>query len=208
MIKKLSVLLIIMVFAFAAYSQDEVFKTDDMVFYGLDFTKVRIDENGGITPYYKPASFQDKYIPAINDLLIDEQSRYDVGKSYQKTNIEYDFEIAEDRNYAFDIYNCYVEEEQIPLLTRDEVDEVVSHYKDSNHSGLGLLFIVDNINHERGIITLQIVFFDIDTAKTYLVKKARGEMKGFSIRNYYAGGIRQIIKDTESLYKKRWKKGK
>ena len=45
-------------------------------------------------------------------------------------------------------------------------------------------------------------------AKTYLVKKARGEMKGFSIRNYYAGGIRQIIIGTESLYKKRWEKGK
>lgn len=30
-------------------------------------------------------------------------------------------------------------------------------------------------------------------------------MKGFSIRNYYAGGIRQIIKDTEKFYKD-WKK--
>ncbi|OYT16826.1 MAG: hypothetical protein B7C24_05890 [Bacteroidetes bacterium 4572_77] len=197
-----------MAFAISAYSQDQVFKTDKMTFYGLDFTKVRIDENSGVTAFYEPATFQDKYIPAINELLIDEMKRYDVGRSYSKTQVDYDFEIANDRNYEFDIYKAYVEEEQIPTLEKDVVKEAVSHYKNKDKKGLGLLYVVDNINHERNIITIQVVFFNENTGETYLIKRARGEMKGFSIRNYYAGGIRQIIKDTEKTYNKRWKKGK
>jgi len=206
--KKTWSLFLLMAFAISAYSQDQVFKTDKMTFYGLDFTKVRIDENSGVTAFYEPATFQDKYIPAINELLIDEMKRYDVGRSYSKTQVDYDFEIANDRNYEFDIYKAYVEEEQIPTLEKDVVKEAVSHYKNKDKKGLGLLYVVDNINHERNIITIQVVFFNENTGETYLIKRARGEMKGFSIRNYYAGGIRQIIKDTEKTYNKRWKKGK
>ena len=54
-------------------------------------------------------------------------------------------------------------------------------------------------------MTIQIVFFDIDSHEVLLVKRARGGMKGFSIRNYYAGGIRQIIKESQESYEK-WEK--
>jgi hypothetical protein len=173
-----------------------------MVFYGLDFTKARFTGGFGLT---SPATMQDKYMPALNELMIDERQRYNVAKSYKKKNVEYYFNLADEMNSKTDIYDQYVNE-KVESLTDEDVQEVINQYKaDDKHSGLGLLYIVDEVDHMRSLITVQITFFDIDSGEIYLQKRARGDMRGFSIRNYYAGGIRQIIKDSEDLYPK-WKK--
>jgi len=203
--KKILISLLLMIMGISAFSQADVFKSKGLVFYGLDFTKARFDENGGTTAFVTPATMQDKYFPALNELMINERKRYDVGKSYKKEDVEYYFDIADERNEDFDIYENFVDDEEMVKLTKDQIKEVVSHYKDSEHSGLGLVYVVDMVDHQKGIITIQVVFFDIDSGETLLIKRARGEMKGFSIRNYYAGGIRQVIKDTEKKYKS-WKK--
>ncbi len=181
-----------------------VFEQDNMVFYGLDFTKARFTGGSGMT---SPASMQDKYMPALNELMIDERKRYDVAKSYRKKNVEYYFYMADDFNAEFDVYNGYVNG-TVENLSADEIKSVISTYNDDKHNGLGLLYIVDEVSHGRNLITIQIVFFDINSQEVLLVKRARGGMKGFSIRNYYAGGIRQIIKESEEYYEKWMKKAK
>jgi hypothetical protein len=199
-----TVLLIVLFFSSLLISAQEnpVFTSKDMVFYGLDFTKARFTGGFGLT---SPATMQDKYMPALNELMIDERQRYNVAKSYKKKNVEYYFNLADEMNSKTDIYDQYVNE-KVESLTDEDVQEVINQYKaDDKHSGLGLLYIVDEVDHMRSLITVQITFFDIDSGEIYLQKRARGDMRGFSIRNYYAGGIRQIIKDSEDLYPK-WKK--
>jgi len=205
--KKTWISFLLVLIGFSAFSQVDVFNTKDMVFYGLDFTKARFDENGGTTAFVTPASMQDKYFPALNELMIKERKKYDVAKSYRKENVEYFFDMADDYNSDFDIYESFVDDDAMVKLSRELIDEVVAKYKDDTHSGLGLVYVVDLVNHQRNIITIQVAFFDIDTGKTLLVKKVRGEMKGFSIRNYYAGGIYRVIKQSGDFYKK-WRKGK
>jgi hypothetical protein len=199
-----TVLSIVLLFSSLLISAQEnpVFTSKDMVFYGLDFTKARFTGGFGLT---SPATMQDKYMPALNELMIDERQRYNVAKSYKKKNVEYYFNLADEMNSKTDIYDQYVNE-KVESLTDEDVQEVINQYKaDDKHSGLGLLYIVDEVDHMRSLITVQITFFDIDSGEIYLQKRARGDMRGFSIRNYYAGGIRQIIKDSEDLYPK-WKK--
>lgn len=182
--------------------ENPVFDSKDMVFYGLDFTKARFTGGFGLT---SPATMQDKYMPALNELMIDERRRYDVAKSYKKKNVEYYFDLADQFNSKGDIYDQYINED-IDMLSDEEVNFVVNQYiVDEKHHGLGLVYIVDEVNHIRSLITIQITFFDIESGEVYFRKRARGDMKGFSIRNYYAGGIRQIIKDSEKTYLN-WKK--
>lgn len=202
--KKLVLIILWFASTFAMAQENPVFHSKDMIFYGLDFTKARFTGGYGLT---NPASMQDKYMPALNELMIDEQNRYDVAKSYKKKNVEYYFDLADQFNSKGDIYDQYVHDE-VDNLSEEDVQEVVNQYKaDDKHSGLGLVYVVDEVSHNRSLITIQITFFDIETGEVYLMKRARGEMKGFSIRNYYAGGIRQIIKDSEKSYAK-WKKSK
>lgn len=179
----------------------DVFESNNMVFYGLDFTFARFTGGSGLT---SPASMQDKYMPALNELMIDERKRYDVAQSYKKKNVEYYFYMADAFNADFDVYESYVHG-KVENLSDTEIQTVISKYKDDKHSGLGLVYLVDEVSHGNNLITIQIVFFDIDSRKVLLVKRARGGMKGFSIRNYYAGGIRQIIKESQEFYEK-WEK--
>ncbi len=177
----------------------DVFNSKDMIFYGLDFSASRFVGGSGLT---SPIEMQDKYMPALNDLMIMERSRYDVATSYHKKNVEYTFNLADNQNRAFNVYDRYVDH-VMQSLTNDEIQTVVNNYNDSIHHGLGLLYVVDEINHFTGVMTIQIVFFNIDTKEILLVEKARENMMGFSIRNYYAGAIRQIIKDSKLLYERR-----
>lgn len=179
----------------------DVFESENMVFYGLDFSQARFTGGSGLT---SPAGMQDKYMPALNELMIDERKRYDVAKSYKKKNVEYYFYMADALNADFDVYESYVNG-KVENLSDTEIQTVISKYKDDKHSGLGLVYVVDEVSHGNNLISIQIVFFDIDTQEVLLVKRARGGMKGFSIRNYYAGGIRQIIKESQEYYEK-WEK--
>jgi hypothetical protein len=207
LMKKTMISFLLVLIGFSAFSQVDVFASKDMVFYGLDFTKARFDENGGTTAFVSPASMQDKYFPALNELMINERKKYDVAKSYKKENVEYYFDMSDEFNADFDVYDSFVDDDEMVKLTEEQITEIVAKYKDDSHSGLGLVYVVDLVNHQRNTITIQIAFFDISTGETLLVKKARGTMKGFSIRNYYAGGIYQIIKESAKTYKK-WSKGK
>lgn len=201
--KQYLILILISLVTICAVKAQEanVFESNDMVFYGLDFSQARFTGGSGLT---SPASMQDKYMPALNELMIDERRRYDVAKSYSKKNVEYSFSVADDFNADFDVYESYVNG-VVENLTDEEVRSVINKYEDEKHSGLGLIYVVDEVSHGRNLITIQIVFFDIDTQEVLLVKRARGAMKGFSIRNYYAGGIRQIIKESQEFYEK-WEK--
>lgn len=181
--------------------ENEVFNSKDMIFYGLDFSASRFVGGSGLT---SPIEMQDKYMPALNDLMIVERDRYDVAKSYHKKNVEYYFELADAQNKQFNIYDRYVDHVD-QGLTKENIQEVLSHYNDTIHHGLGLLYVIDEVNHFVGVITIQIVFFNIDSKEIFLIEKARGNMKGFSIRNYYAGGVRQVITDSKLLYEHRSK---
>lgn len=198
-----TVLSILLIFSSLVIRAQEspVFTSKDMVFYGLDFTKARFTGGFGLT---SPATMQDKYMPTLNELMIDERQRYNVAKSYKKKNVEYYFNLSDELNSKMDIYDQYVNE-KLENLSDEDVQEVINRYKsDDKHSGLGLLYIVDEVDHLKSLITIQITFFNINSGEIYIQKRARGDMRGFSIRNYYAGGIRQIIKDTADLYEK-WK---
>ncbi len=203
--KKTMISLLFIIIGLSTFSQVDVFDSKDMVFYGLDFTKARFDENGGTTAFVTPATMQDKYFPALNELMINERKKYDVAKSYNKENVEYYFDMADEYNLDYDIYGSFVDDDEMIKLSSEQIEDVVAKYQDSEHTGLGLIYVVDLVYHQRNTITIQIAFFDIETGETLLVKKARGEMKGFSIRNYYAGGIYQIIKESAKSYKK-WQK--
>ena len=203
--KKSIISLLFALIGISAFSQSEVFTATEMVFYGLDFSKARFDENGGTTAFVTPATMQDKYFPALNELMVNERKKYDVAKAYKKENVEYYFDLADERNADFDVYKSFVDDEEMANLSREDVDAIAKSYKDAEHHGLGLIYVVDLVNHQRNTMTIQITFFDIDSGETLLVKKVRGEMKGFSIRNYYAGGVYRVIKTSADSFK-RWKK--
>jgi len=178
-------------------SQDiDVFKTDNLVFYGLDFSEAKFYGGSGLT---SPGTMQDKYMPALNELMIDERRRYDVAKSYQKKNVEYYFDIADDINARLNIDDHYTNE-TIEELSEEQIAQAIERYQDTKHHSLGLVYLIHKVNHSSNLISLKIVFFDIDSHKVIFVKRASGTMKGFSIRNYYAGGIRQIIADGKKSY--------
>lgn len=173
-----------------------VFKTGDMVFYGLDFSESKFLGGSGQT---SPITMQDKFMPALNELMIDERRRYDVASSYQKKNVEYYFDMADDINARLNIEEHY-SNENVEELNEEQISEAISRYKDDKHSGLGLVYLVTKVNHSNNLINIKIVFFSIERGDVLLVKSASGKMKGFGIRNYYAGGIRQIISDTKKSY--------
>ncbi len=210
--KKLCTFAFILMFvAINLYGQktpQDVFKTDNIVWYGLDFSEARFigqfDQAAGIAP----ATANDmkySYIPAWNALILSEPNRYDLRKTFRKVNVYNDLkdvevsnrQINEDKLMSF---NPYRFEDAAEV-----VSSIIGNYGDGERNeGVGLVFIVEYFNRIDQEAAVYVTFFDIATQEVLFKERMLGSPRGIGLRNYWAGAIRNILLDIERQTYRSW----
>jgi len=187
----------------------DVFSKDDMVWYGLDFSKAKFigqfDQAAGIAP----ATANDmvfNYIPAWNRLIVSETTKYDLRKTFRKTDVFFDLTIVnnnkrinEDRLMSFNDYEIENPNEVIPQIIK-------SYTKGQKDSGIGLVFIVEKFHKENQEASIYVTFFDIATKEVLFFEKIVGKARGIGLRNYWAGAVHNILTQVNKTYYNNWKK--
>jgi len=184
--------------------------SDEVVFYGLDFSKSRMvgsfyfDDIGTkeLTGYL---------FEAWNDLMLIEKDKYSISKFFYKDHVKYNFEIVRARNKNVDEENLI--KDSTHELDEATIKEVVQAYEDEeNKDGLGLIFVVESFDRiqERGYIWA--TFFDIASKEVLLAKRMEGEVGGSSNRNFWARsiitGMEQWFRDNKEAQRKSKRKRK
>lgn len=197
--------------SFTLTAQTASLDSDEVVFYGLDFSKttmaaIDLRAKGG-------EAIQVGYFEGWNDLLLGERDKYSIHKFFNKDMVRYDFEIIRKRNRERDVDEMIGD--NVSEISEEEIIEMIREYQGDEYSeGLGLVFIVESFNkfEEKGIVW--VTFFDIATKEVLSTKKKVGAPGGFGIKNYWAGAIFDIMekwyidKRNEERDKKRRKKKK
>jgi hypothetical protein len=207
--KKLIVLSLFIAGIPAAKAQDAkaVFSSNEIVWFGLDFSKAKFvgafDQGMGLGP----ATGQDiknKYAGGWNDLIAKEQPKYDLKKAFRKDNVIYDLKSMGEINKNLDAeaamsYNeGKIDEKQIP-------DMIKKYVPDVKKEGVGLSFIVENFNKNTQMADVYVTFFDIASKKLLFTEKVSGKAMGVGMRNYWAGAIKDILKQIDETQYKNWK---
>jgi hypothetical protein len=201
--KLVYVILVLLALPFAsnAQSASSVFNSNEVTWFGLDFSNAKfIGPEGFSDPYEVVNRFFDSW----NRLVVDEHKKYDIRKHFRKRHVEYDLSVIKDRNSAVDPDDLVLESYETHEIFSETIKQIISEY-DSNRSGLGLVFIIESFNKTRDMGTMHVTFFDIKTKKVLFSEKLSGKAGGIGLRNYWASSVHKVFIEAGKQYGK-WKK--
>lgn len=191
---------IFLVFSFVSKGQHttaDVFKVDNITWYGLDFSNIKLIGSEGFTD---PHAIQNRFFSSWNNLFISEPEKYNLAETFSKSSVENDLSIVTERNTLPDPDKLVIEENY--SFGEDEVKKIISEYDITGKEGIGLVFIMESFNKTKELGYMWVSFFDIETKEVLLSKKMNGKVGGFGIRNYWAKSFYNVMK---RIGKKEWK---
>ncbi len=191
---------IFLVFSFVSkgqYTPADVFKVDDITWYGLDFSNIKLVGSEGFTD---PYAIKNQFFYSWNNLIITEVDKYDLASFFHKSSVENDLSIVKERNMLPDPDELVINTNY--YFGEDQVKKIISEYDITGKEGIGLVFIMESFNKTEELGNMWVTFFDIETKEVLLSNKMSGKVGGFGFRNYWAKSIYSVMKSIE---KKKWK---
>ncbi len=181
----------------SAQNAKKIFESDDLVWYGLDFSKARmVGGDFGAEAW----NIKDRFFKEWNYVILDQPEKFNLQKFFRKTSVYKDLAPVEARNKTVDEKTLMSYNEAD--LSAEDIASMIRQYKGGEKKdGIGLVFIIENFNKPAKRATMWITFFDISGKKVLLTKKMTGEPSGFGFRNFWAGAIfRVMTKINEKEY--------
>ncbi len=181
----------------------DAFTTNDITWYGLDFSFAKMIGSG----FESPSSVKNNLFNSWNMLFINEAKKYDLAKFFSKSNVTNNLDIVSDRNSKVDETKLVTfNSTDTANVNQDMIKDAVKKYSTKDDKGLGLVFFVESFNKFKETATISVVFFDIATKNVLVIKKMKGiSPAGIGVRNYWASGIFKVLQQCQSSYSG-WKK--
>lgn len=194
----------------AQQTTSDVFSGDDIVWYGLDFSNAKFvglfDQavGAGAASAY---DLKTKHIPSWNTLILSEPSKYDIGKTFRKTNVYNDVRPVEKVNNKIDEDKMMTYNEFSFDNPEDVVKKSIRKYSGGDKSqGLGVVFIIESFHKDRQEAALYVTFFDIATKNLIFTERLIGKAKGIGLRNYWGGAIFNVLIQIQKTEFNAWKR--
>jgi hypothetical protein len=187
-----------------AQNASQVFSTEELVYYGIDFSNCRLVGDFGNG---SAAEIKVKMFPGWNNVVAKEQEKYNLRLTFKKPSVYYDLEPVRQRNEKTDESKLLTFNSDHVLKAAD-IQQMVSQYSGGEKSsGVGLVFIAENLNKNVEAAFVHVTFFDIATKKVYFSEKLQGHAMGAGLRNYWANSIHAILVDIQQMGRyDNWKK--
>jgi hypothetical protein len=187
-----SLLAIVMLFTCYAgitQAQDKqaAMKEKSITWFGIDFSIARftlVTED--------PTVIVNQYLKSINTLILTESTKYDLKKYFDKTEVKADIDLVNERNSKIDPTTLVVTDKY--QVTPEDVQKVISSYKTQGKTGMGLVFIAENLNKVAQTGSFYVCFFDIATRKIIDAELKEAKASGIGFRNYWVSPAYNVMK--------------
>lgn len=207
--KRFLLTIVVIVSSIFAYG----YKTSDMFNYdipiawvGLDFSHMHFIGQASQMHGANQFTSEDiltKYIPAWNDLFVNERDKYNVAEAVHHREVQYVTEITGSVNKR--ITRSFFTPTLEPL-SENTITKLISAYDFKGYDGIGLLFFIDSMNKEREEVTMWVTFVDMSTKKVLMTKYMKGIARGgMGFRNHWAWAFYKVVEDMNHYWRK-WKR--
>ena len=192
-----------------AQESKKVFASAEFIWYGMDFSKAKFvgefDQGAGAGGQMKGYDMRTKYIPAWNSLIAKEPQNFDLKRTLDADNIIYDLDPVNTVNSKMDADACM--SFNPGKIDKSTISDMIANYPDGEKKqGIGCVFIVENFDKNADLATVYVTFFNVATKKVMFCEKEDGKPGGMGMKNYWAGAIKNILKNIQKDWKG-WKKG-
>ena len=198
---KKMLMILLAVIAVSGYSVAQkpcdAFTTNDITWYGLDFSFAKMIGSG----FESPTIVKNNLFNSWNMLFVNEAKKFDLAKYFSKSNVSNNLDIVTDRNSKVDETKLITfSSTDTANINQDIIKNAIKSYSTKNDKGLGLVFFVELFNKFKETATISVVFFDIATKNVLVIKQMKGIAAGIGVRNYWAGGIFKILQQCQNSY--------
>ncbi|MGZ5135496.1 MAG: hypothetical protein ACXWCG_10115 [Flavitalea sp.] len=173
-----------------------------VTYLGVDFSQARLIGDAEAIP----EDFKTKYFPGINLVVINEPKKYDIPKALKRSTITNDISVT-------DAVNSKIEADKIKSsggsdenrLDAAAIANIVNSYDLSGKSGIGMVFIVENLNKTSAKGSMYVTFIDMASKKVLFTERLTGKAGGFGYKNYWAKTVYEVLEQIEKSKYKEWK---
>lgn len=195
------ILILASVFMFSvaqAQTSADVAKTDDWVWFGIDYTSCYF-----LTKMDFPSvSDLESKLDAWNNLVLVEREKF-IDKTLKGKDITYYIEMVGDLNDEVDVKSRLTNDGFMSThLEADMIQGMVDNYSIPEElSGIGLILIAESYSKPNTQGAYFVTFFDIDSKKVLVTERMLGKSRGFGLRNYWANTYYMVLQQIGKKYK-------
>ena len=191
--KTISTALLATAFSLCTFGQSasEVYnKNIPIKYFGIDFSKSK-----GVLLGCSSGEMKNRYFQSINELIAKETKKFDIGGTFNKTNVDYDLDIVKKSNATLDTNTFPVASVKgITPLDETAISSIIKSYDLAGKTGVGLVFIAESLDKVGILATYHMVFFSMPDGKIIINTKVKGKPKGFGMRNFWANSLYDALK--------------
>jgi hypothetical protein len=178
------VLLILGVNAGTSFAQNrsKAFAESSVTWYGVDYSLVKFTLITESTQL-----IVSNYLPSINDVIVQEQDKYNIRKYFNKYNVTIELDNVNAHNQKIDPVQLAITNSS--SITQDDVKKLVKSYNTAGKTGMGLVFVAENMNKSTSFGSFYVCFFDLTTKEIIDSQRIVGKAVGVGFRNYWAGAV-------------------
>ncbi|MBO9699234.1 MAG: hypothetical protein J7604_03435 [Sporocytophaga sp.] len=194
---------------FNVSAQNDLFLSDEIVWYGIDFSNAKFV--GEFSQFDDAGTKSNKeiqrlYFPEWNDLIINEPGKYNIRKFYGFEFFANELDLVMKNNADADI-NVIFDPSTPNRLSKTKIQKLINSYNIKGKKGLGLVFIVDSFNKMEGQGYIYVTFFDQATKKVLSTNLYEGKPGGIGVKNYWARVILNVMEVSGKEFKQMKKGG-
>jgi len=180
-------------------SENDVFESKEIVFYGYDFSHFRLAD---VKRLYAETK---KYIPAWIGFLNEHATESTLQKTFRKEIVKFNFD------YTTSLIKPLIEDSLVTVtkhsISPDSIQSIISSYQIKENEGIGFVVIVECFEKERKTSTAYFTFFDIASKKVIMSDYfGANDADGYGLTNYWGVGLNATFaKYVADIYRKKLK---
>ena len=187
-----------------AQNAKQVFSSSEtpIVYLGVDFTLAKL-----IDATEPALDVRDKSYPAINDLIVSEQKKYDLAAAFHKTSMDNDLSMVTKRNAKINAEEIKSNNQgDYNRLKEDDINKLVAGWDFADKNGVGLIIVMEGMSKAKKGASMWVTLVDMGANKVLMTERMEGETGiAFGFRNYWANPIKDVINEIEKKKYNSWK---
>lgn len=172
-----------------------------LTYLGIDFTNAKvlneISQNA--------MDIRDRHYVGINDLMLKEFKKYDIGKAFNKSLVTNDISQAKAKNAKIDAEKIMESSADDLRLKKANIESIVKGYDFSGKKGIGLLFIMETMNKTSEKGSMYVTLIDMASNKVLLTERMTGAAGGIGFRNCWIKTIYFVLAEIRKSKYNEWK---
>lgn len=172
-----------------------------ITYLGIDFSNSKFYGDPGTVSGSEMVNLLKK----INDVIVTEyEKKYNIAAAMKHSTIDLNIDLTDKLNVNIDDKKFITNNPgDVNKLDDDAIKKITAKYKTSG-KGIGMVFIVDNMNKAKNETTAWVTFFNLGNKKVLLTEKMTSKAAGFGFRNFWTKPFFDMIKDIKTTYYTKW----